>query len=71
MSARVFAILKSELMLWPYLKPKGGFDFLTASNVVRAVLRTGKLLFLGILDNFQKLTRMDKNGQELTRIDKN
>ena len=34
--------------------------FLTASNVVGAVLKTGKL-FLGIFDTFEKSTRIDKN----------
>ena len=55
--------------------------FLTASNVVEAVLRKGKLLLLLLLlgsltlskndKNGQEWTRMDKNGQEWTRIDKN
>ena len=48
-------------------------SFLTARNVVGAVLRTGKLFswVLDIIEKTMNLTRKDKNRQESTRIEKN
>ena len=62
MDSKYGLVLRPLLIV--FFKPTGIVTeyFLTARNVVGAVLRTGKLLllllFLGILDTFQKI---DKN----------